>query len=346
MSCQRSNFIWVGSDEPHATRRKLILEKYPEIKELMTIDTTFKWRVLLVVALQFLVYYLISDITNWFYLILISYFYIGTSTHCLFLGAHELVHGQGFGHNSPKLTYLWLVLCNLPVGISQSFTLRRYHLLHHKYQGDQEIDFDLPTDLEAKYINSRCRKLIFITFQGIIYSLRPMILNTFSTVTLEKDEIIGWIIQLIADYFIYKFFGLNVLICMFLGIWFGTSLHPSTGHFVSEHYVLDENPKDLGSKLDPKSTDNFDLIPETRSYYGPMNYVQWNIGYHIEHHDFPSIPGSKLHMVRKIAPEFYDFPHHTSMIKVLYNFIMNDQVTLFNRVKRNIIHKDVDHKRG
>lgn len=59
------------------------------------------------------------------------------------------------------------------------------------------------------------------------------------------------------------------------------------------------------------------------------------VGYHNEHHDFPSIPWSRLPALRAAAPEFYDvLPRHTSWCLVTLQFILGHESGLYARIKR------------
>ena len=94
-------------------------------------------------------------------------------------------------------------------------------------------------------------------------------------------------------------------------------LHPIAGHFIAEHYVFVEGQ-------------------ETYSYYGALNLVTWNVGYHNEHHDFPRVPGWKLPQVKAIAGEFYDnLPCHMSWSKVMWQYATDPNMGPFSRVRRN-----------
>ena len=59
------------------------------------------------------------------------------------------------------------------------------------------------------------------------------------------------------------------------------------------------------------------------------------MGYHNEHHDFPSVPWTRLPALRALAPEFYDtLPSHPSWPMVIVNFIRDREVGIFARAKR------------
>ena len=76
-------------------------------------------------------------------------------------------------------------------------------------------------------------------------------------------------------------------------------------------------------------------VPETFSYYGPLNILTYNVGLHNEHHDFPAIPWTRLPVLHTIAKDFYaDLPSHQSWVWVMWQFIWDREVGLWCRVKR------------
>ncbi|CAG2178272.1 unnamed protein product [Oppiella nova] len=118
----------------------------------------------------------------------------------------------------------------------------------------------------------------------------------------------------------------------------GMGLHPMSGHILSEHYVMFDERINLLENINKKDVQRDEyskLIPETYSYYGPLNLIMYNVGYHVEHHDFPSIPCSLLPKVREIAPEYYNsLPYHSSWTYVVWKFLIDPKLGPFSRVKR------------
>ena len=337
-SVTRHDFDWADDYHTHTRRRKAILEKYPQIRELMVYDPVFKWRVLSLVAIQIISFYLLRNVQNVAILSILAYFFGGVINHSLTLAIHDISHNQAYGYGRPLANRLFGMVANLPLGIPSSITFRKYHEDHHKYLG-KVADTDVPTEWEGRFFNNTPRKVLWLFLNPLFYAIRPMIVSPKS---ITKLEILNLIIQLSFDWIIYYYCGLHVLLYMIIGTFICLGLHPIAGHFLTEHYVyfyesdylkkLYTHQKDLGEKL---------LVPETFSYYGSFNAITFNVGYHVEHHDFPSIPSSLLPRVRQIAPEFYEpLCYHTSWIKALLRYIFDPRMNPFARIRRRELYME------
>jgi len=163
-------------------------------------------------------------------------------------------------------------------------------------------------------LNNVAGKAFFCTFQILFYAVRPGFVRTQ---TPTRWHAINIAVQLAFDYTLHRFVGIKPLIYLLLSSFFAGSLHPCAGHFIAEHYLWDG------------------LEQETYSYYGPLNVLAYNVGYHNEHHDFPSIPWTRLPALKALAPEFYEsLPSHPSWPMIIVNFIRDPEVGIFARAKR------------
>eukprot|EP01103_Thecamoeba_quadrilineata_P020475 TRINITY_DN8802_c0_g1_i1.p1 TRINITY_DN8802_c0_g1~~TRINITY_DN8802_c0_g1_i1.p1 ORF type:complete len:321 (-),score=41.89 TRINITY_DN8802_c0_g1_i1:171-1133(-) len=308
---ETSDFHWVLSEEPHASRRKLILAKYPQIKDLYGYDSRTKYLVLSVVLLQIFLSYYMSN-ASWPVLIAVAWIIGGTCNHWLELAIHEITHNLAF--RKPFHNRLFAVfVANVPLAVPSAITFQKYHMEHHMYQGVDGIDMDIPTDLELKFITNAPLKLIWVILQPLFYSIRPLVVKPKP---LNKWELINIIHIVTTDTILFYFFGYKAVVYLVASTLLGLGLHPVAGHFIAEHYMFVKGY-------------------ETYSYYGPLNLLSLNVGYHNEHHDFPKVPGSRLPMIKEIASEYYDnLPVCESWVMVIWNYITDPSIGPFSRVKR------------
>lgn len=306
----REDFIWSDEHEPHLNRRKEILKKHPEVRNLYGIDPLLKYKILALVVIQLVSAPFIFQL-HWSLILLIGYFVGGTITHSLFLAIHELSHHLAFKKRSYNN---WLsMIANIPIVFPIAMSFKTYHLMHHAEQGHHHHDTDIPSDPEASFFKGLVGKLVWLANQLFFYALRPLMKFPKKP---EKWHLINWLFQITVMVVYTLLAGPEALYYLALSLFFAGSLHPLSGHFVSEHYVVKEGQ-------------------ETYSYYGPLNKLTFNVGYHNEHHDFPYIPGSRLPELKKMAPEYYDNLYaHRSWVKVLYDFIVRTDRSLYHRVKR------------
>lgn len=328
-----NEYYWTKENEPHTSRRKLIMAKHPEVKKLVGYETKTKWYVMGVLLIQFSVAYYLRNtpLFSWKFIAL-AYLIGATSNQAIFLAIHELSHNLLF--KKPLHNKLFAIFTNMPIGIPYSASFQPYHQLHHKFLGDEYLDTDLPTRLESIVLSNVLGKVFFATCQIFFYALRPMFITQ---IRFTYIHLLNIVFQVMVDYLMIKYWGAKSVGYFIMSSFLAGSLHPCAGHFIAEHYVLNENNKPRNQLVD-KASGNMDIgeVPaETYSYYGSLNLLTWNVGYHNEHHDFPYIAWTKLPELRKLAADFYDpLPQVNSWCGVIWHFCFNDINNLWNRVKR------------
>lgn len=308
-------------DEPHIKRKRAILDKHDQIPKLFGPEPLTKYIAVLAVAGQLSCAYMFGTVlADWHWTRFVASYVIGaTFTQIFGVIIHEAAHGLCF--ESPLANRLLglFVNCGLPVPIAASF--RRYHLEHHAYQGVRDKDPDLPLDFEMRFVKGNpISKLVFLFFYPLMYVVRGMAMKKAPSFW----EYVNLAVVIVSDYLVYQICGPMGLYYLCLSLWLGYGIHPAAAHFIQEHYTFEDGQ-------------------ETYSYYGPLNKIFMNIGYHYEHHDFTKIPWTKLPTLKAMAPEFYDtLVSHSSWTMVLVNFVFDKSIGPQSRVGRTY----EDHKKA
>ncbi|MBY0425747.1 MAG: fatty acid desaturase, partial [Cytophagales bacterium] len=235
------------------------------------------------------------------------------ASHTLFVCIHEAAHNLIFSNRT--VNTLLGILANLTQVFPSSVSFQKYHLKHHAFQGVMELDADLPYHWEARLANnSTIGKAIWLLFYPIFQLLRPQRIR-------EVNFFDGWILANWAFNFafvgtMWYFFGPKSFVYMTASLFFSIGLHPLGARWIQEHYLTS------GTQ-------------ETHSYYGPLNVINLNVGFHNEHHDFPSVPWNKLPQIRSTASEYYDtLAYHLSYTKLLFKFLLDKNLSVFSRMLR------------
>ncbi len=101
--------------------------------------------------------------------------------------------------------------------------------------------------------------------------------------TFRKDEFANIVFILTTNYLIYHFWGGGALLFVAISGISSIGPHPAAIHIIAEHY-------------------EFIKGQETYDYIGWWNILNLDLGYHLEHHDFPKCPWWNLRKIREIAP--------------------------------------------
>jgi sphingolipid delta-4 desaturase len=175
------------------------------------------------------------------------------------------------------------------------------------------LDPDLPTQLEINLLSSFPGKLLNILMMPFVYSLRPLFVHSKAP---NFFEILNVVAVFYVDYLCYTYISPAALGWLLIGSYCSLTVHWTSGHLIGEHF-------------------EFLYRMETYDYFGWANYTNLNLGYHMEHHDFPMIPWTRLPILRKMAPEYYEhLPHHTSYLTVWFRYLVDNYMGPYSRISR------------
>ncbi len=306
------NHVYVTYPEPHLDRMRKILAAHPEVKNLTGYTPTTSVYVFIIVALQIMLCFAMQSLPMWG-VFLAAYTIGAVANHALWVLIHECTHNLIF---KTSLANSWLqIFANLPIIFPTAMSFRMFHIKHHLHQGDFDRDADLPRPAEARLVgNSALGKSLWLLFFFVSQLARVPSIKGIEVI--NRWVLANWIIELTFLASITWFAGPNALIYLALCSIFSIGLHPLGARWIQEHYIVHEKQ-------------------ETYSYYGPLNKIAFNVGFHNEHHDFMGVPWSRLPKLRAIAPEFYDSLYwHKSWTQLLIRFLFDPKMSLFSRVIR------------
>jgi sphingolipid delta-4 desaturase len=150
----------------------------------------------------------------------------------------------------------------------------------------------------------------YIFVQGVV---RP---RRIKTSVLDGWTLVNIAFQAVAMLVVIRVGGFAPFKYLLASTVFAIGLHPLGGRWIQEHFA-------------------FAPDQETYSYYGPMNRLAFNVGYHNEHHDLVTVPWMRLPEIRRAAPEFYDgLASYQSWSGVLFQFVSNPSFSLFSYIVR------------
>lgn len=306
------DFKYSELPEPHKKRTREILKAHPEVRSLITRNQNSIYLILGIAAMQITIAILLRGQPWW--IVLITAWFVGAfANHTLFVLIHECAHNLIFKSRPANMAAS--ILCDIPNAIPTAISFRSYHLKHHSFQGNYYLDADLASRWEAKLIgNTFLGKFLWELFFPVFQALRPPRLKEIEF--MNKWTLINWIVVFGFDILLVYFFGWTPIIYFLASLFFSVGLHPLGARWIQEHYLT----------YPPQ---------ETYSYYGPLNFFALNVGFHNEHHDFPSIPWNNLPKLKNAAPEFYDnLISHKSWTKLWLRFLFDPSLSLYSRLVR------------
>ncbi len=294
----------------HRDRTKAILHDHPEIRALIGHNQLTFLIIVGLVALQLSIAIALNDQPAWLIAPLAILFGVIPSLQLYFL-MHESGHNLVF--RSRSLNILSGIIANTINGFPYSVTYQFYHARHHNYLGNPAVDPDMAQAWESRIVgNSPFRKLAWLVLNPFFLAVRSLRVSStrvpLGWVFVNAIVVIGFDASVIIFIGWRAFFYLGMSSYLAMGL-------PLGAFWIPEHFSVDRSQ-------------------ETYGYYGWLNWIFINRGYHNEHHDFPSVPWNRLPRVRAMAPEWYNsLETNNTYRQALARFVFDRRLTLLSHVE-------------
>jgi sphingolipid delta-4 desaturase len=268
----------------HLDRHRAILHDHPRVRDLFGADPSSAIWAVVLAAVQFAIAVSVARGPVWVALAL-SLTVGAVIAHALGVLIHEASHNLVFkgGWKNKALA----ILANLPHGAPAAIEFRHQHLLHHKYLGDtgdpEGRDTQAPTRKEVDVVgHATVPKLLSFTFGRFFYKARPA-----NAVVHDGWYVANIVACVLVDAALVATAGLRPLVYLLVSALVAFGPHVLGARRVAEHLTVRRGQP-------------------TNSYYGPLNRVSFDVGYHVEHHDFPAVPWRRMRRLHAMARERYD----------------------------------------
>ena len=299
----------VPAHEWHTRRRRMILSTHPEIRNLTSLPAVLYTMLMSALLLLHLgvgatIAVYAHTGTAWFWTIVLAATIGAFFTFALQQLTHELSHvKRSWRQMTPAL------LADLVVGTTGPGYAVYYfkaHIPHHAKtgnEGDPDLTYHAEwADPPQWLARSRLTRFLWLTVFGL-FTIEVLFLeHVLGLVPRPRMSIRNKRLMLLL-LGKYSFMALTLWLGGFwcfvyfrlaAGFSLGAFAHPYSGFWLMQHAATAHNG-----------------FQPTVSYSGSRIWHWLNLGelYHLEHHDFPWVPFTKIEAVRRIAPEYYRSCH-------------------------------------
>jgi sphingolipid delta-4 desaturase len=303
-------YIVVTHSQPHPERAQRILATHPEVRRLFGFSHASAVLIVAIVGFQIAMAYAVSEWPLW-QIVLVSFFVGAFADHAQWVLVHECAHNLVFRRKS--LNRWAALVANIPFVLPSTVNFCIYHLMHHRHLGSYHNDADIAPRWEAWLLrHGFLGRLTWMCFYPFTQGIRSYQIDNRG----RPGSWVPWIVpnyvfQITAMLLLLYFCGRHTFRYLIASVFFSIGPHPLGARWIQEHYVFRDGQ-------------------ETYSYYGPLNVVSLNIGYHNEHHDLPQIPWHRLPALKRLAPEMYDgLYRHTSLVGLWLRFLFDRHLQVY-----------------